>query len=580
MSDFFGDLMAVTKILRVVAASLILIVPRCLYAQEVPRGEEPAAQAERFKETSGRDKERPWTKKKEISPIEVSKEKAAPLPSAGTFVLKEVAIAGATALRPAELQRAYEPYLNKEISIKELETIALAVETAYERKGYLTTGAYIPEQDIKDGKVEIKVSEGRMGALKIEGGRWFSPSLIEKYYHAKKSHILNVDVLQRDILRLNQNPDLEVKAVLSPGEISGTSDVTLQLQDKFPWHAGVGEDNQGTRLTGKYRTSYILRSTNLTGLADTLFVDALMSRDSFGESVSYSVPIGTYGTRVSVDASYFTMTLGEEFRDFDITGQAQIYSPRVTFEVALQESFQVFANAGIDIKSIIRKMSGSTTSDDQLRLPWCGLDLKIVDAFGGRTEFSPKLVFGRDDIFGACRKGDPLASRAGTGGSFVAYTQNLNRIQKMPFRSYLSIRSRCQLASHSLPSSEQLQIGGAYSVRGYPEGDYLADEGGFISTDWIFPLYVIPEDWRLKGQTVALRYQVQPVIFADFGGGRIQKVMPGERRSRFLMGAGGGVRLNFSLFSLRAEWAAAMGGDKPTMGAGPSSFYLTFQSEI
>lgn len=402
----------------------------------------------------------------------------------------------------------------------------------------------------------------------------------EKFFHAKKNEILNVQDLQRDILRLNQNPDVEVKTVISAGEIPETSDITLQVKDKFPWHVGVSEDNQGTRLTGKYRTSYTLRSSDVTGRLDTLFEDTLFSRDSFGESVSYSLPLDTHGTKLGFDFTFFKMKLGKEFKSSDIIGRSQIYTPHISWELALTEDYQANANVGIDIKSIIEKENSITTSDDQLRLPWFGFDFMKQDA-SRQTSYSPRFIFGTNGFLGASSRNHPSATRAGTGGYFFKYEQSLGCIQKMPFDSYMSVRSQFQAASHTLPSSEQIQLGGAYSVRGYPEGDYLADMGGTLNADWLFPMYLIPNDWKLKNQNMPLRYQIQPVIFVDCGAGKLKKVLPGEKDDQFLAGVGGGLQLNFNGgFSLRVEWAKALGGDRPVSGSGPSTFSLTFQSEL
>lgn len=171
-----------------------------------------------------------------------------PVAKGPSFTLKELIITGATVFKPEDFQPLYEPYLNKKITFKDLETIVEKIKAKYKEKGYLTATAYIPEQEIAEGKIEIKVVEGKMGKLSVEGNKWFSSSLIEKYFHLKKNEILNVKKLQKDILRLNQNPDLEVKTVIAAGEEPETSDLILKVKDKFPWHIGFSEDNQGTRF--------------------------------------------------------------------------------------------------------------------------------------------------------------------------------------------------------------------------------------------------------------------------------------------------------------------------------------------
>jgi hemolysin activation/secretion protein len=150
----------------------------------------------------------------------------------------------------------------------------------------------------------------------------------------------------------------------------------------------------------------------------------------------------------------------------------------------------------------------------------------------------------------------------------------------MFLESYLSARSFFQATPYTLPSSEQRQLGGINTVRGYPEGDYLADLGGNISTDWIFPSYFFPKKWKLPKADTPLRRQLEPFVFCDIGLGMLNKTLPGEREHKFLMGAGGGIQFRFQkYFYVRAQWAKAL-GDKPVSGAGPSTFYISCQGEI
>ena len=459
-----------------------------------------------------------------------------------------------------------------------METVSRKIESKYKEGGYLTTTVYVPEQDIRDGTIEIRIAEGKMGQLNVEGNKWFSADFIKKFIHAKKNEILNIKTLVRDILRLNKNPDLEIKTVLSQGKDPVTSDISLKVDGKFPWHAGFLEDDRGSRLTGKYRSMFTGRSSNISGLGDSIFVNTLLSSSSFGESVSYNVPVGTYGTKMGVDVTYFDMKLGKEFKSFDITGNTQIYTPHVSWELALAEDSDAYVTLGIDIKSIRKRFEDTSTANDQLRIPYLGFDFSKTD-LSGQSTFSPKFDFGTSGFLGASPYNYSKSSRPGTGGFFFKYEQSLNRLQKMFLDSYMYIRSQFQIASKSLAPSEQFQLGGADSVRGYPEGDYLADTGGCVNFDWVFPMYIIPKDLKLPGQEMPLRHQIEPVFFVDVGGGRLNKTLPGEINDKFLAAIGGGLRVHFKYFSLRLDWAKSV-GDKPTSGSGPSTFYFTFQSEI
>ena len=150
----------------------------------------------------------------------------------------------------------------------------------------------------------------------------------------------------------------------------------------------------------------------------------------------------------------------------------------------------------------------------------------------------------------------------------------------MPWESYMIMRHQFQAVSHTLPLSEQIQLGGANSVRGYPEGDYLADTAATLNLDWVFPLYLLPKTYKLPFDDTPLRNEIQPVIFMDLGGGVLKRTQPGERTSKFLMGVGGGLRINlYNRLNARIEFAQAIGAD-PTPNSGPSSFHLSVNFEI
>lgn len=549
------------------------------FGADATSAQESGPQAERFQKDLQREKEQLERSKPRPAKIVVPQEKEKPVAAGVSFVLKEVKITGSSLFSPEELKPAYQAYLNKTVNFKDIELIIKNIKEKYRQKGYLTTDAYLPEQQISGGSIEIRIIESKMGKFTIEGMRQFSEPFISKWLHAKKNEVLNVNDLERDILRLNKFSDLEARVVLSAGKEPQTSDVTVQIKDNFPWHAGIGFDNRGTRLSGKYRNTLYLRSGNLSGQGDSFFLNTIYNADSFGESVSYSLPVGTYGTKFNVDATYFKMKLGKEYKANHIRGITQIYSPHMTWELALQENFEAYFDTGIDIKCIKKKTLGELTSDDNLRLPYFSFDITRNDP-SGITAFSPRFTFGTSDFLGASRRNHPSASREGTGGFFFKPEFNLRRYQKMPWESYLIANSQFQFASRTLAPSEQLQLGGAYSVRGYPEGDYLADVGGLLSLDWIFPMYLFPRDWKLVKSNQPLREVVRPVILFDVGRGKLKKFDSAELKDKTLMGVGAGLRFNFfNKIYIRLECTKRL-GDRPAGGGGSATFNISFQSEI
>lgn len=567
----------------IISCTLIFGLSAVSMAYAQPPGSGSDAVASRYRAEAERQKRAAETAKVKPPKIEYEKEAAQPaVPEGPAFTLTAVEITGVTIFGRDEFTPLYSPLIGKQVTLKEMEAVAKKIESRYDERGYLTTNVYVPEQEIKDGKVRIEALEGRIGNVRIEDSKWFPSKLLRKYIHAVKNEIFNIQKLQKDILRINQNPDISVRAALEPSKEAGASDVVLKVKDKFPYHTGVGVDNQGTRLSGYYRTSLYFRSSDLTAHNDPLFVSVLLSKGSRGEFVGYTLPVDTRGNALGFDFSYFTSKTLKEYSPFDMTGDTLTFTPHMTNELYLAENFQASLESGIDIKSIKKKSTGSKQTDDQLRLLYTMLNFSSSDSFlgGGWNSFSPRFTFSAANFLGSSDRNHPNASRAATGGAFVVYEHDVSRTQRLPFESSLSIRSQLQLSSRTLPTSEQFQLGGANSVRGYPEGDYLADDGAVLNLDLLFPSFIFPNYIKIPMSDRPLRNQLQGVAFFDIGGGKINKVQPGELKNKMLMGIGGGLRFNFnSNLSIRTEWATALGGDGPTQGSGPSTFHLTCRYE-
>lgn len=71
------------------------------------------------------------------------------------------------------------------------------------------------------------------------------------------------------------------------------------------------------------------------------------------------------------------------------------------------------------------------------------------------------------DVLGATRAGDPLASRTGAGGEFVAVTADVSRNQTVADWLNAVVAIKAKTANNPLLSSEQCGFGGAGFGRGY-----------------------------------------------------------------------------------------------------------------
>jgi len=561
----------------VLAASVFICLSMKDSYAALPRvapGQDLDAQAERFRqEYSIEKRERDLKIKKAL--IEVQEEEKASAAPGTSFVLHDVHIIGSTVYSPQNLSFIWAPYLDKKVNFDDLNNIVKLIKRVYKDMGYLTTTAFLPPQDVQDGNVLIHVVEGKRGNLKIEGNKYFSTPSIAKYFHTFRGEVMDMGDMERDLMRLNNSKDLNISSVLTPGTTPETVDVTLKATETMPYHVSIGTDNQGSRLTGRYRRIIALDDSNLTGNEDNLSINTTYTDLSSGEYLSYQLPVGSYGIKLGLDAGYFQGKLGQEYKPFDVVNYTEFYNPNASFELYEAQDAQVNLRSGMKIEHIHKKQGMDTVTDEDLRIPSLGLDAIKTDSMG-QTTFSPELSFGTSGFLGASKRDNSFSSRPGVDGYFTKYDQYISRNQSMPWGSYLVIRSQFQAASHTLPTSEQLQLGGESSVRGYPEGDYLADIGADLDTDWYFPSYFIPSSMQFFG--TSLRNDIEPFVFYDMGGGKLIKANSGERRDQYLSGVGAGIRIRIKgNMYLKLEWAYPT-GDKPIRGTGPSTFDVSFQA--
>ncbi|MDB5460200.1 MAG: Polypeptide-transport-associated domain protein ShlB-type, partial [Caulobacteraceae bacterium] len=123
------------------------------------------------------------------------------------------------------------------------------------------------------------------------------------------------------------------------------------------------------------------------------------------------------------------------------------------------------------------------------------------------------LMFGELDIkTPAVRALDAVTAR--TNGSYTRLSFEAARLQEVagPLSLYGEVRG--QLASKNLDSSEKMELGGAYGVRAYPEGEAYGDQG-----------YILTAEARLRLARLSefTGGQLQAVVFADTGSVTLSK---------------------------------------------------------
>jgi hemolysin activation/secretion protein len=466
----------------------------------------------------------------------------------GKILIKKFILNGVTLFKVEDFSPFLSQYRDKYLRVGDFNEIANYIQKFYRQKGYITTFVYVPVQKIVDNTIEVRVIEGCIGNIEVEGGKYFDKEFVRKRFRVREGDLVLYKDLIRNIRGLNTNPDRTVKAVLLPGERKETTDIVLKVTDQNPRHVFLEYNNRGTKYTGKSRFGVGFEDNNLFGFDDMLSLRYQRSNERLnGGSIDYNIPINYLGTRLGGYFGYAKVDIVKEFKPLEAKGKAVTGGAYLVHPFLDEEHLRGNAGIGLDIKHNKNYILGTEISSDDLSVVKLNLSLNSDDQFGA-TFFGNELDFGIPDFAGSLSRKDPKASRLDTGGDFTRYILHLIRRQDLPFSSFFLVSGRTQYTPDKLVAGEQFYIGGQDTVRGYPELEYMGDYGYNFNLELRTPVYLVPKKAKLYDK-------IQMVYFWDFGKGYLRDALVGEKKSESLMGAGWGLRISpWKNFYLRLDW--------------------------
>jgi hemolysin activation/secretion protein len=481
--------------------------------------------------------------------IQVNQEEPLPQSQGPAFKVNKIILVGNTIFSTDQLSLFFDQYEGRTLHLKDLQDLALMITSRYQLAGYVTSRAFIPPQKIYDGKVIIRVAEGRVGQISISGNRYFSDQLYFDRLQIDRGQFFDMQQLAMSLQDINQLPDRFVKAYLEPGLEPGTSNIVIVAQEQNPLHASIEYNNQGTELTHWSRGVLHLTDNNLTGHGDSLqiSVSGTDQNSLLGGMIQYVLPKPQDGLTYSLNGGYDYSRLEKDLRPLKVTSTSIDISPGVTKSFIKAPRLSVDGFMGIEYKDSKTLVDRSKLSYDRSRVVDVGPRVAITDDWG-KTFISGDMRGGIPDIIDGAKLHDPEASRYRSGGEFGYITSSVDRINRLPFGSYLVLHGGGQYSPMPLTSLEQFYLGGIDSVRGYPESDASGDSGVGFSAELRIPPYFIPEDWHvINSKDKTWRDSLSIVTFVD--GGRtfnFYRQEPGSAKDSTLLSAGAGLRYYIS----------------------------------
>lgn len=163
------------------------------------------------------------------------------------FDVEHYRITGNTVLSPQEMAVVLtniDGAYGTNVSFAGVRTVVEQLQKAYNDRGYLTVAVGLPQQKLTNATVKVRVTEGRLVAINVQGNVYFSSNNIMRALPSLHTNILlNGKILQAELNRANANQDRKIYPVIGPGPGPGSSALTLHVKDQLPFHGKADLDN-------------------------------------------------------------------------------------------------------------------------------------------------------------------------------------------------------------------------------------------------------------------------------------------------------------------------------------------------
>jgi hemolysin activation/secretion protein len=399
--------------------------------------------------------------------------------------VKGFRFAGNTLLDTDSLVAAVAPFENQTLDFAGLQRAADAVATAYRQAGWIVR-VYLPEQDVTEGLIALQVIEARFGGVRFEGEppKLVPRERIEGFFTARQrvEEPLGSDALDRALLLSDDLPGVSVAGTLGPGSSDAQTVLVLQTTDEPVAYGDVTIDNTGSRTTGNIRLAANLNFNSPLGVGDLVSINALRTRGSEYGRIGMTVPVGTDGLRIGVNASSLHYQVVEgtgASAAIPIHGGSDSLGLDLNYPIHRARRGNAYFLAGVDRKNFLNRDT-EVRSDYGSYSVRLGVSANLFDQMGGGGANSVSLqwVAGRLADMRVHTQRETLPRRFNK----LVYGASRQQALSEDHSIYLSLTG--QHAWRGLDSSEKFFVGGASSVRAYPVSELGGERGQVFSGEW------------------------------------------------------------------------------------------------
>lgn len=426
--------------------------------------------------------------------------------------ITDIIISSAPNLADSIKERINKEHTGRCLAVSDIERILAEITKYYIDRGYITTRAYLPPQDLSKGHLNILVLEGVVEKIIIEDDGANSIS-IENIFPGIEGDLLNLRDLEQGIDQINRLFSNNAQLDIQPGKKAGESIVVVKNQASSPYHFHITVDNQGAESTGKTQTGLFFGGDNLLGYNDSLSLTHRQAtpgdsgrENSISDNLNFSLPFG-YSTFYAgvIYSEYDSPLFLQSGQEIISNGNNSIFNMRLDRVVYRDQTTRASLSATLTAKESKNYLADQFVSVSSRKLTILDLDSNYnTDFAGGVLSFDIGYAIGLTAL-GALEDEDDLPDSAAQAqfGKYKAgfyYNRGFSVLSK---RASFSSQFSAQKTNDTLYGSEQISIGGIYSVRGFVDNTLTGDDGYYWRNE-----LSLNHPFTIKQQIIPTRFYV------------------------------------------------------------------------
>ncbi len=421
-------------------------------------------------------------------------------PDEACIQINTVSATGITLLQIRAVNEVISEFEGKCLGLSDLNNILKQLTFLYVEKGYITSRAFLPEQDLADGSLEIVVVEGRLESIVLDGEPDAHKSQINTAFPNLVGKPVNLRDIEQGLDQLNRLRSNNAKIELEAGQKPGSSVLQVLRNKSKTWYGTVGFDNLGSSSTGEYQSRIDLGFEDILQLNDQwnfryqrsmdrhlLYFDDVPSSDTY--TGSFSVPYGYWTFAVDASRSEYNSQIPGAVSDIDTSGLSQSINASIS---------RVLHRDQTSITSFPSKLKWERAKNfilgNQVDVSSRDLSRATLEIVHSRQLWNGQLVVSASynqglDIWGAFDDDTaPVGSPKGQFKSVNGFISYFKLFKLGDLTATYNGQISGQYTPDLLFASEQVAYGGYSTVRGLRESVVFGNRGIITRNEFAFQL--------------------------------------------------------------------------------------------